>query len=119
MADPFESNALRVLVVTNMYPSDDRPSYGSFVREQVESLRALGVRAAVLFIDGRTSRTHYLTGIGRVRRAARGAFDVVHAHYGLTGFLAVLQRRLPVVVTLHGDDLLGTPVPRPGRAASR
>jgi glycosyltransferase involved in cell wall biosynthesis len=63
----------------------------------------------VLFIDGRTSNAEYLRAIPRVRRAARGDFDLIHAHYGLSGFIAVLQHRLPVVITFHGDDLLGTP----------
>jgi len=109
MVNATERGPIRVLVVTNMYPSPDRPAYGNFVREQVESLRALGVVPGVLFIDGRTSRAEYARAIARVRHAARGAFDLLHAHYGLTGFFAVLQSRLPVVITFHGDDLLGTP----------
>ncbi len=31
--------------------------------------------------------------------------DVVHAHYGLSGLLANLQRRIPVVTTYHGSDI--------------
>jgi glycosyltransferase involved in cell wall biosynthesis len=109
MVNATERGPIRVLVVTNMYPSPDRPAYGNFVREQVESLRALGVVPRVLFIDGRTSRAEYVRATARVRHAVRGAFDLLHAHYGLTGFFAVLQSRLPVVITFHGDDLLGTP----------
>ena len=108
MAHTDERNPIRLLAVTNMYPSAARPAYGSFVREQVESLRAVGVDPHVLFIDGRTSKAEYLRDFRRVRRAARGEFDLIHAHYGLTGFFALLQRRLPVVITYHGDDLLGT-----------
>jgi glycosyltransferase involved in cell wall biosynthesis len=107
-------NPIRLLVLTNMYPSAKRPLYGAFVRDQVESLRAAGVEAEVLFIDGRTSRAEYLRAVPRIRHAVRGGFDLVHAHYGLTGFLALCQRRLPVVITYHGDDLLGTPGPRGG-----
>ena len=39
------------------------------------------------------------------RRHHRGEFDVVHAHFGLTAWPAVLARLGPVVVTLHGNDL--------------
>ena len=31
--------------------------------------------------------------------------DVIHAHYGLSGLLATLQRRVPVVTTFHGSDI--------------
>lgn len=31
--------------------------------------------------------------------------DIVHAHYGLSGLLANLQRTVPVVTTYHGSDI--------------
>jgi glycosyltransferase involved in cell wall biosynthesis len=37
-----------------------------------------------------------------------GSFDLVHAHYGYVGMVARTQWKVPVVVTYHGDDLLGT-----------
>ena len=39
---------------------------------------------------------------------AAGRFDIVHAHWGILGALAVATRRVhrrPVVVTIHGSDL--------------
>lgn len=100
---------MRVLMVTNMYPTARDPAYGVFVKAQVEALAAEGVDVEVEFIDGRTSATAYITGITRLRRRLRTSiFDIVHAHYGLTGFVAAFQP-LPLVVTFHGDDLLGTP----------
>ena len=39
---------MRVLAVTNMYPSPDRSTLGIFVRSQIESLRRLGVAVDVL-----------------------------------------------------------------------
>ena len=42
-----------------------------------------------------------------LRRRYRGQrFDIVHAHFGLTAWPALLARLGPVVVTLHGNDLL-------------
>jgi len=92
-----------------MYPNARDPAFGVFVEAQVQALAAEGWDVEVEFINGRGNRAAYLSGIGRVRRRARaGRFDVVHAHYGLTGFVAAFQP-LPLVVTFHGDDLLGTP----------
>lgn len=31
--------------------------------------------------------------------------DIIHAHYGLSGLLANLQREVPVVTTFHGSDI--------------
>jgi len=31
--------------------------------------------------------------------------DIIHAHYGLSGLLANLQRHVPVVTTYHGSDI--------------
>lgn len=105
---------MKILLATNMYPTEDRPVYGDFVRTQVESLRRAGAEIEVVFIDGRLSDAEYLRGIWRIRALAGPPFDLVHAHYGLTGFVAACQNRLPLVVTYHGDDLFGTPI-RVGR----
>jgi hypothetical protein len=43
---------LRVLTVTNMYPTASRPILGTFVGEEVASLRRRGISVEVLFIDG-------------------------------------------------------------------
>jgi glycosyltransferase involved in cell wall biosynthesis len=103
------NNGLRVLHATNMYPTRADPAFGAFVAAQVQSLGEAGVHVQLEFIDGRRNDVAYVAGLGRIIRLSRsGAFDVVHAHYGLTGFVAAFQR-LPLVVTYYGDDLLGTP----------
>jgi Glycosyl transferases group 1/Glycosyltransferase Family 4 len=96
---------LRVLVLTNMYPSAAEPSLGCFVKDQVEDLRRLGVDTTVVAFDGRTRKRRYLTTTSQVRRVLRnGRFDLSHAHYGLTGAMACLQLRTPIVTTFHGTD---------------
>jgi glycosyltransferase involved in cell wall biosynthesis len=98
--------AVRVLVVTNMYPTAERPALGPFVRDQVEALRRRDDVEVELFAFGPGPRA--LVGAARALRARyRGRrFDIVHAHFGLTAWPAVLARLGPVVVTLHGNDLL-------------
>ncbi len=93
-----------------MYPTPDDPAYGAFVVTQMASIARLGHQVRTEFINGRRGKWEYLAAIMRVRRAAsRGGCDVVHAHYGLSGFVASRQRHLPVVTSFCGDDLLGTP----------
>jgi glycosyltransferase involved in cell wall biosynthesis len=88
-----------------MYPTEDDPAFGCFVRDQVDDLRALGAKVTVLAFDGRSDRTRYAAaGLGLLRTVRRHSFDVVHAHYGLTGAIAALQRHAPVVTTFHGGE---------------
>src|SRR5271157_3836191 len=108
-------NSYSVLVVTNLWPTEADPSYGSFVKAQMESLGPLGVEFDVLFINGRESRWNYLRGIRQVRRQLRiNSYDLIHAHFGLSGWVARAQFRVPVVVSFMGDDVLGRPT-RSGR----
>lgn len=98
-------SAMNVLCFTNMYPSAAEPSAGCFVRDLVEDVRTLGVNVRVLAFSGRERRRAYAEAGLELRRAiGTGGFDLVHAHYGLTGILAVAQRSVPVVVTFHGSD---------------
>ena len=100
---------MRVLVVTAIYPKLDRPEFGSFVRTQVESLARTGLAVETLVLDGRNRKLIYAKGIVQLRsRLATRPFDLVHAHYSYAGVVARTQWRVPVVVTYHGDDVLGT-----------
>lgn len=100
---------MRVLVVTAMYPTPDNPAFGSFVRTQVQSLTRAGVAVDLLVLAGRYRKLIYPKGMVELRqRLAQGSVDLVHAHYGYVGIVARTQGKVPVVVTFHGDDLLGT-----------
>ncbi|MES9830711.1 MAG: glycosyltransferase family 4 protein [Candidatus Thiodiazotropha sp. DIVDIV] len=39
------------------------------------------------------------------RKLISNNYDFIHAHYGLSGMLAVLQRKCRVIITFHGSDL--------------
>lgn len=96
---------MRVLVFTNMWPIADDPSAGCFVAEQVDDLRSLGIDVDVLAFNGRDDSRNYVRGARALRRRlSADAFDLVHAHYGLTGAAALLQQRAPIVTTFHGSD---------------
>jgi glycosyltransferase involved in cell wall biosynthesis len=88
-----------------MYPTEADQGTGPFVRDLVEGVRASGVDVHVLAFDGRTRRRAYAEAALTLRRTLRrGRFDIVHAHYGLTGMVALAQQSAPVVVTFHGSD---------------
>jgi len=104
---PLRQN-FRVLVVTNLWPTPADPGYGSFVQAQMESLRPLGVDYDVVFVNGRESQLNYLRGVFQVRHCLQThPYDLIHAHFGLSGWVARFQRRVPLVVSFMGDDVLG------------
>lgn len=98
---------MRVLMITPPLPTPARPNSTAPVARQIESLRALGVEVDVLEMKG-IKRLKYLQGFVRLRTLARPA-DLIHAHYGYSGWLARGQFSKPVIVSFMGDDLLGTP----------
>ena len=103
---PEGASSLRVLCLTNMYPTESDQGTGSFVRDVVEGVRDLGVHVEVLAFDGRKRKRAYAEAALMLRRALRRErFDLVHAHYGLTGMVALAQRKVPTVVTFHGSDV--------------
>ena len=96
---------MRVLVCTNMWPSAARPTFGSFVQEQVDDLQRAGLEIDVLYIRGTESRANYARAAVHLRRRlVSRPYDLVHAHYGLTGAVALTQRKVPVVTTFHGSE---------------
>jgi len=97
---------VRALIVSNMYPTAERPALGPFVRDQVEALRRRDDVSVELFHFGPGPRALARAAVDLRRRFAGERFDIVHAHFGLTAWPAVLARLGPVVVTLHGNDLL-------------
>src|SRR3954468_16703489 len=98
---------MRVLVVTSMYPTPSRPGLGGFVRDQVEALTAIDGLDVELFAFEPGGAGRYARAAARLRRTHRGGdFDLVHAHYGLSGWVALaLGHRAPILVTYHGTDL--------------
>src|SRR5690349_6633853 len=89
-----------------MYPSRERPWLGPFVRDQVEAFRRRSDLDVELFAFPPGPRALARAAL-TLRSLYRGRrFDIVHAHFGLTAWPALLARLGPVVVTLHGNDLL-------------
>jgi glycosyltransferase involved in cell wall biosynthesis len=96
---------MRVLVVTNLWPTADRPASGGFVRDQVEALRSLDGVDLELFTFGTGPRAYVQAARDLRKRYARERFDVIHAHYGLAGWSSLALTGAPHVVTFHGTDL--------------
>ncbi|MCD8393285.1 MAG: glycosyltransferase [Bacteroidales bacterium] len=100
---------MKILIVTNMYPSAEKPFYGIFVKEQVEALkkRFPDLDFDIFVIPGNRSKLEYVKTIPAIRKKiASGGYDLVHVHYGLSGLFLLLGKvDIPVVMSLHGGDI--------------
>lgn len=97
---------MRVLVVTNMYPTAEMPFFGTFVKEQVESLRKEGIEVDVFFVNGKKNTLNYLWAFPRLWiRLLTKRYDLIHAHYVFSGIIARAQFLYPVVLTHHGSQV--------------
>ena len=76
-----------------------------FIEEQIVALQQAGVEIIRYGVTGK-GITGYLRELPALRRFIRTERpNLIHAHYGLCGLLANLQRRVPVVTTYHGSDI--------------
>jgi len=105
---------MRILVVTNMYPTEEDPSYGIFVRDHVESLRAHRITVDVFFTNGRESRSAYISRLAALAKTLRGEeYALIHAQHSYCMFQLAAVRPVvgampPVVFTIHEGEALST-----------
>jgi len=81
-----------------------------FTQAQADSLRALGMDVEYFPIQGKGMK-NYLKNVVPLRNHLKTTrYDLIHAHYSLCGWVAVLATlgRVPVIVSLMGDDAQGT-----------
>jgi glycosyltransferase involved in cell wall biosynthesis len=102
---------MKILAVTNMYPSAERPGNGVFVEQQVKGLLSRGMDVRMMFLDRRSQGPSVYYRIKEKLEHELADFrpDVVHAMYGgvMADRVTKLRERPPTVVTFHGSDLLG------------
>lgn len=98
----------RVLVVTNTYPTTEKPGDSPQIRDQVEALRSQGAKVDVLYIDRYKGVWGYIRAAFHIFRLTfqKKKYDLLQAYYGHSGLLASFQAKYPVFVTFLGSDLL-------------
>jgi glycosyltransferase involved in cell wall biosynthesis len=102
---------MRILLVTQMWPSPAHPDLGSFLVPVARELEELGNEVDVAAISRRGGPRSDYGRLARdaVVRARRKRPDVVFAHFlfptGAAGALAASAVRAPLVVMAHGQDV--------------
>lgn len=92
---------MKILIVA----SYNKGYFVPFIVEQADALRRAGCEIDLFGITGK-GISGYVKGLPALKRKIREYNpDIIHAHYGLSGLFANLQRRIPVVTTYHGSDI--------------
>ncbi len=102
---------MKVLCITDIYPSATNPFKGNFVKQQVEQVsRLFGVKFTVVHLDKRPAS------IGGILQMAAamfrlpfqyvfGGYDIIHVHYGLTAPAAFLLPKKKTLISFYGCDV--------------
>jgi len=77
----------------------------AFIQEQKEALINQGVIIENFLIEGEGWFSYLKNYKSYLKAFRKFKPDIIHAHYGLSGMFAVLQKRTPVVITFHGSDI--------------
>ena len=106
---------MRILIVC----SENKGRINPFIEEQVDAIRSLGPELEYFTIKGK-GITGYLSHYFLLRKKLRAKpYDLVHAHYGLSGLLCTFQKIRPVIITFHGSDVMNKKVRWLSRWAAR
>ena len=76
-----------------------------FIAEPVELMIRSGISIRYFLIQGKGIRGYIKNRVLLKKEIMEYNPDIVHAHYGFSGLLANLQRKVPVITTFHGSDI--------------
>ena len=92
---------MKVLIVA----SGNSAIISPFVKEQGDSLKDIGLDIDYFLIKGKGVTGYLKNYFNLIRLVKNNTYDIIHAHYGLSGLLATFQSHVPVVITFHGSDV--------------
>lgn len=77
---------MKILHVTTNYPTPEYPIFGIFVKEQVESLKKIGIDCDVFYCDGKgRGFKQYITYVPKLWwKILTEHYDVLHCHHALS-----------------------------------
>ena len=106
---------MKLLVVSNMYPSQAYPSYGVFVKNFCRGLEVSGIDYDLAVMRRGSNKLQKLLGYlsfyaGSFFKSLFGSYDLVYVHYASHSSPAVLLarklRKFRLFTNLHGSDVV-------------
>lgn len=105
----------KMLIVSNMYPSDNNPEYGIFVKNFVDQIENLNISYDKIVIYKTDSKIRKLLNylfftIKVIYKMLRGNYEIVYVHYpsisGIPVNIASIFREYNIYTNVHGTDVL-------------
>lgn len=101
---------MKILHITNNYPTENLPIFGIFVKEQIESLSKIGCENDLFFANGyEKGKIEYLKGILRLsRKLKNNKYDIIHCHHALSGLMYLLTPKYdktPRIISFQNDPV--------------
>ena len=98
---------MRGFIITTEWPRFEGDISGIHVVNQIKSLKQAGLSVDVFSFRGHKNPLSYWNASREFRKINLSQYDIIHAHHGQSGIVALSQYQRPVVVTFHGSDLQG------------
>lgn len=96
---------MRILIVAR-YKVGFYRNMMPFVLEQGEALGLIGNEVDYFLVEGKGLGSYFRARSSLIKKIKDFRPDIIHAHYGLSGITAVLQKTVPVVTTFHNGETL-------------
>lgn len=106
---------MKILIVA----SYNKGRFAPFIVEQAEALKQAGCEVDWFGLQGKGIKGYIKNLPALKRKIKEFQPQIIHAHYGLSGLFANLQRKVPVVTTYHGSDINEKKVLRLSKLAMR
>lgn len=98
---------MKVLHITNNFPTNKYPIFGIFVKEQIDSLTTQNIVNEIHFINGREKgKIEYLKQIFIIRNLLKEKkFDIIHCHHAFSAITLYLSgyKKPNVVISFQSD----------------
>ena len=87
----IKKTKMKVLHITNNFPTENLPIFGIFVKEQIDSLAALGVENEIFFMNTREKgKKEYIKGYFKlIKLLFQNKYDIIHCHHAYSGFIFI------------------------------
>ena len=92
---------MKILIVC----SGNNGKISPFIKDQVEALKRTSISIDYYLIRGKGIVGYFKNIFQLKKKIKKYSPDLLHAHFGLSGLLANLQRKIPVITTFHGSDI--------------
>lgn len=103
----MKNSSIKVLFVASGNSRDFE--IAQFIKIQGESLKNLGVHVDYFPITEKGLKGYLKSGIKLKKYLKDKTYDLIHAHYTLSGWTAKIgSQKIPIVLSLMGDDAYGT-----------